>query len=86
MSNRVNLDNNNRPISWGEDVQGRDIPTPPNPAHEYVWDDTVNRWVHDQPARSEISSMSDDEVSEALRDGRLTAEEYLAHLIEVSRL
>lgn len=49
----VALDGDGRPVAWGDQVVGQDIPDPPDPAPEYRWDGDV--WVHEpRPEHSAV--------------------------------
>lgn len=59
----VNTDADGRPEVWGDKINGKDIPDPPEPAQDYRWNG--DEWVHDP-----VATTTDDELKQQLRDAR----------------
>jgi hypothetical protein len=72
----VQLDDDNRPVAWGDGIDGHDIPRPPMPAADHRWNG--GRWVHDPITRDTPAKIKED-----LANGNANQRKALNRLLEV---
>lgn len=83
-SERVQLDGEGRPVAIGRQIDGEDIPRPPerHPPDEYRWDGSS--WVHDPPGeekRREALPSHRRRLVAALEAGQITERDALRVLL-----
>jgi len=79
----VKLDDDGRPLAWGGEVDGQNIPEPPEPARDHRW--TGSEWVNDPSPRPDAGAMPRQKLADALAEGQIGTRTALIELLRRGR-
>ena len=75
---RVKLDDDNYPLVWGENIDGREIPIPPDPAHHHRWDETAGDWVRDDRPGKRTKQ----EIREQIQNNQISVRDAVMQILQ----